>query len=524
MSGEAKALEALDARAPAWELGERTRASLLLLGEAGALGVLGNALFAGTGLGLNAPIWTAALLCAAAVLAGRTETELEGEGRWMALPALLFAAALAWRASPTLTALNLLALLAALMLGAWRARGGELGDTALGRWILGVGATASYAAAGLLVVVFARVGWRSLAPAGRSARLLAVARGVLLAVPLLLVFNALFASADPVFAQAVRGLFRWDGEAVAGTVFRTLFWSWAAAGVLWAALQAPQGEVSTDALPRPTLGTTEVATVLALLDGLFLSFVAVQFRYLFGGQAWVSRSLETGWGEYARRGFFELVWVAALALPMLLALHALLREKGGRGERVFRVLAGVLVALLFVVMVSAVQRMRLYQAAYGLTELRLYTTAFMGWLGLVLAWFAATVLRGRARRFPRGAVMSGFAVVAALNVLNPDALIARTNLARAERTGKLDTVYLSRLSADAAPAVARGLGRLEMAPLDACVLREDLRDALKSRRDWRGWNWARSRAAATARRMPRTAAVPGCAEQRALAAAVDAFT
>jgi hypothetical protein len=341
-----------------------------------------------------------------------------------------------------------------------------------------------------------------------------VARGVLLAVPLLLVFNALFASADPVFAKAVQSLFRWDGNEAASTTFRVFFWSWAAAGVLWAALQAPRGEIRTEGLPRPTLGATEVATVLALVDGLFLAFVAVQARYLFGGQAWVSRSLEMGWGEYARRGFFELVWVAALALPMLLALHALLRDRGGRGERVFRVLAGVLVALLFVVMVSAVQRMRLYQAAYGLTELRLYTTAFMGWLGIVLAWFAATVLRGQPGRFPRGAVMSGFAVVAALNVLNPDALIARTNLDRAERTGKLDARYLSWLSADAAPVVAGGLRRLELAPVDGCVLREGLRDDLRTRRDWRGWNWGRARAEAVARRTPKVAPVAGCDARR----------
>lgn len=509
MSAPADALADVPAATP-WELSERTRASLLLLGEALALGVLGNALFAGTVLGLNALLWTAALLGAAAVLAGRTGTELEGEGRWMAFPALLFAAALAWRASPVLGALNMLALLAALMLGAWRARGGELGDTALGRWILGVGATAFYACIAPLVMVFDRVEWRSLLPAGGSTRVFAVVRGALLAVPLLLVFNALFASADPVFAEAVGSLFRWDVDDAAATGFRVALFGWAAAGVLWAALQAPQGEVNTATLPRPALGATEVATVLALLDGLFLAFVAVQFRYLFGGQAWVSRSLETGWGEYARRGFFELVWVAALALPMLLSLHGLLREKGGRGERVFRVLAGVLVALLFVIMVSAAQRMRLYQAAYGLTELRLYTSAFMAWLGVVLAWFAATVLRGRPGRFPRGAVMAGFATIAALNVMNPDALIARTNLHRAERIGKLDAEYLSRLSADAAPVVTAGLRRLGMTPADACVLRSDLRDGPRTRSDWRSWNWSRSRAEAVARRTPQAQPAPEC--------------
>ena len=66
------------------------------------------------------------------------------------------------------------------------------------------------------------------------------------------------------------------------------------------------------------------------------------------------------------------------------------------------------------------------------------------------------------------------------------------------------------LSADAAPVVAGGLRRLEMTPLDACVLRSGLRDDLRTRRDWRGWNLGRSRAAAVARRTPQAPAVPGC--------------
>lgn len=512
-------VETLEHPLPAWEPGERTRASLLLLAEAVGLGVLGNALFSGAAPGINALLWVAALLAAAGLLASRTDTELEGDGRWMAFPALFFAASLAWRASPTLAALNVLALAAALLLGAWRARGGELGNTALGRWLLGVCATAFYAAGALLVLVFARVQWRELVPVGRSAGVAAVARGVAIAVPLLLLFNALFASADPVFGEAVRSLFPWNVEDAVEDAVVVGFWSWVAAGVLWAALQAPEGEVSTDALPRPRLGAVEVVTVLALLDALFVAFVAMQSRYLFGGQAWVSGTPGTGWGEYARRGFFELVAVAALALPLLLALHGLLRERGGRGERVFRILAAAMVALLFVVMLSAVQRMRLYQAAYGLTELRLYTLAFMGWLGVVLAWFAATVLRGAPGRFPRGAVMAGFAVVAGLNLLNPDALIARTNLQRAERTGKLDAAYLSRLSADAAPAIAPKLGVLQLQPWERCALQERVAGTGAGTGDWRGWNWSRSRARRIARSVPATsrAEVPakGCVRPRA---------
>ena len=68
-------------------------------------------------------------------------------------------------------------------------------------------------------------------------------------------------------------------------------------------------------LDRPSrlkLGIVEVTVVLGLLDLLFLVFAVVQLPYLFGGVVQVAR---LGYSEYARRGFFELVWVAGLTLP-----------------------------------------------------------------------------------------------------------------------------------------------------------------------------------------------------------------
>src|SRR5207247_1416024 len=118
-------------------------------------------------------------------------------------------------------------------------------------------------------------------------------------------------------------------------------------------------------------------------NALFLAFVVVQAPYLFGGAALVVGRAGLTVAQYARRGFFELVTVAALVLPVLLLIHHLLRREQPVHERVFRLLAGTLVSLLYVVVASAVQRMLLYQHLFGLTELRLYTTAFMGWLAAV---------------------------------------------------------------------------------------------------------------------------------------------
>jgi len=60
-----------------------------------------------------------------------------------------------------------------------------------------------------------------------------------------------------------------------------------------------------------------------------------------------------------------------------------------------------------VVMLSALDHMRLYVDANGLTELRVYTTAFMLWIGFILVWFARTILHNRHARFAFGLLLSG---------------------------------------------------------------------------------------------------------------------
>ena len=144
--------------------------------------------------------------------------------------------------------------------------------------------------------------------------------------------------------------------------------------------------------------------VLGTARSAVLRLRAVQFRYLFGGAELVEVSPTLTYSEYARRGFFELVTVAALLLSIMLFLDWLAKLDTPRQTVIYRVLAGLLVALLFVVIVSALQRMRLYTLEYGLTELRLYTTAFMFWITAGAIWYLATVLRDHRERFLFGAL------------------------------------------------------------------------------------------------------------------------
>ena len=135
--------------------------------------------------------------------------------------------------------------------------------------------------------------------------------------------------------------------------------------------------------------------------------------------------------------------------------------------------------------------MWLYTATYGLTEQRLYTTVFMGWLALVCLWFAATVLRGRREWFASGAMAAAFVIILVLNIASPDAVIVRFNAGRTGAAQPFDARYVASLSADAAPALLTALSSLPERERRIVATHLLQRWFATSERDWRSWNWSR---------------------------------
>ena len=478
-------------------MGERTRLGLRVLGIALVLGGLGDLLLRATPWGINFLIWVTVIVGLATLLARWGRVGTGGEGKWLVLVALVFAAGLVLRDSPVVVFLDLLGVLVSLSLAVWLGRSGSLRHAGILDYVLGGVYTGALTSAGPIPVSVADIEWREAVRGRWKGQALAVSRGVLLAAPLLLLFGTLLVAADAIFERLVIEVFGFDLAEVFSHLSLITFFAWITSGLLWAGLMARVPD--NFAIPRPrvlSLGIVEVGIVLGLLDLMFLTFVVIQVRYLFGGTGRVAATAGLTYAEYARRGFFELVTVTALALPLLLIAHWLLRAENRAHERLFRALAGIMVVLLFVVVTSALQRMYLYQQEFGLTELRLYTTIFMVWISVVLLWFVLTVLRAGRDRFAFGALLAGFAAIFAINVMNPDALIASTNIDRMEAGKRFDAHYLTTLSADAVPVLVKALPEIGDTRLwkdytveQAVVDRWEIRQA-----DWRTWNLGRSRA------------------------------
>ncbi|MDO8671486.1 MAG: DUF4173 domain-containing protein [Dehalococcoidia bacterium] len=479
---------------------ERTKLGLGVLLAGLAVGIVGDGLLRVSPWGINILLWTVTIVLAAVIMVCSRGIQLLGEGRWLVLPALLFAAALAWRDSLTLGILNVLAVLLALALAASRARTGQLRIATILQYVLDPLLAGIHAVAGAALLVFKDIGWQDIPRSGFTRQSLAVVRGLIIGLPLIVCFGLLFMAADAVFQGMTEGVFRWLFTDVAGHVVLTLVLGWLVAGFLRFALIAtytvPTGNDGAGFKP---LGLVEASIVLGMLNLLFLAFVLVQFRYFFGGSAMVEASTGLTYAEYARRGFFELVTVAALMLALLLAADWVVHRDNSIQRRVFALLVVALVGLLFVVMASAFQRMRLYQVEFGQTELRLYTTIFMGWIGVVFLWFLATVVRGRRSHFAFGMLVTGLLAVAFLNVMNPDEAIVRVNVDRSRSGQPLDGYYVASLSADAVPAL------LELLPDVPDKERRLIAVSLLGWRepstssDWRSWNIGRVGAASAVR-------------------------
>jgi len=330
---------------------------------------------------------------------------------------------------------------------------------------------------------------------GGAGRARALTVGALLALALVVIFGSLLRSADPAFDRALGFVWRWNLDVALSHVVLIVALAWLTVGFL-TTIRTPKTPIE---LGCPVaLGRLEIAIPLGALAVLFIAFDSVQVRYLVEGAAFVRDTLGLSFAEHARRGFFQLVATTGLVLVVLLGAAWTLLAEDAPATRAFRRLAVVVLVAAVPIPVSAFWRLGLYVDAYGLTEDRLYASAIMVWIVWCLIWLALTVLRRPSRRFAIGAWVAGFVTLLLVNAVNPDALIARVNLDRARRGATLDTKYLARLSADAAPKVLEAGHEIDDATRCAIVARWD-----RGEDDWRSWNVGRWRARKAARAVER---------------------
>lgn len=282
-----------------------------------------------------------------------------------------------------------------------------------------------------------------------------IAVGLIISVPILLLFVLLFAGADQVFGNGIERLFsiKIDVDPLLTWRFvRTAIFTFIGGAFFYALIN--DGHALTEGKnTAKKISPVSAAVVLLLVNVLFAIFVFIQIKYLFGSHDFVI-SQNITFAHYARNGFFQLVWVMVFSALLILAFY---RSAWHHGQNILvSVLKLVLIAQIFVIAVSALKRMNLYQTEYGFTTLRLYVEWFIYFVCAMYILLAAAIIKNYSfKKFFHGVLICGvvaFTIVASANV---DGIIAKKNIDRyLVRGNNLDLFYLvHELSFDAIPEI-----------------------------------------------------------------------
>jgi uncharacterized protein DUF4153 len=401
------------------------------------------------GLGASATFGFAAVLL---IFAGRISRL---EPRLLAAAAVLFGTWLSLRASAWLLVPDIAVALALLGIAASFSARGSMLDLGIAEAIArGVhGAVHGIAGVAFVAKPIARI-------RPRVSGVAPIARGLLIAIPIAVLLAALLASADPIFASFFNINFDF-GRLLLDALF-VLVGSLVMAGLLRLAAAEPHARVDG---PSWRLGTTEAVIVLAVLDTVFAAFAIAQAIAASGTGAETLRSAGVTYSDYARSGFFQLLWVAGITLVVLVLFSRVTGFAHRKGKLTFLVLSEAAIALTLLIVLVASMRLSLYEDAYGFTMLRLYSHVFAGLVAVVFLLLAADLAGWFPQRrwFVGVSATTALVLLIALNVVNPEALVVGLNVNRANQTHKIDAQYFQELSSDAAPAILASRSHLDPA-------------------------------------------------------------
>ena len=406
--------------------------------------------------GISFVIWAAILLSLGYLLAWREEKKPSIWSILLSVIILGYALILAWRSEGITRFASIVMMLAGFML---------LVATFLnGYWVV-------YRLLDI-VTEFGKTVWAGLSrgfglltrseepsiPEQRSTmrRLGSVALGLIIALPILAVLGLMLVSADPIFGDMIKRLFSIQNlpEYILRFIY-IVFGAYVLTGLYLHAIMPLRIAEKPDTLSprtRPFLGATEGNIVLGAVNLLFIAFVVIQVRYLFGGSANIN---ETGYtyADYARKGFGELLGVAILSLLLYLVFNSITKRETKAAKVGFSALSILLIANVLVILASSLMRLLMYEDAYGFSELRTYTHVFIYWLAALLVTAIVLELVHKRGFFGLALMLTMVGYTASLGLMNVDGFVTSQNIQRVSHGYDLDIDYLSTLSTDAVPTM-----------------------------------------------------------------------
>lgn len=291
--------------------------------------------------------------------------------------------------------------------------------------------------------------------------------GVLISIPCVLFLTMMLSSADMIFYNNFKTFNKLLEEFFNDLqIFKLVFGTFAGLylfGHLYKVFDKNENNIdnilneSTVSIKQINGDMVVLNILLASILAIYSIFIAIQFKYLFS-----SGALPYGlnYAEYARRGFFELVFLSVLNIVLIMLTTYLLKDKIYTEKIKWALLTkGMMIylcAVTGILLVSSYYRMSLYDSAYGFTRLRILVYMFLVFEGLGLIATLIYIIKHNFNiLFVYAAVCLSFYLT--LNLVKIDRIIAGRNIDMylSNQSESFDMDYLMSLSPDIVPEMIR---------------------------------------------------------------------
>lgn len=278
--------------------------------------------------------------------------------------------------------------------------------------------------------------------------------GALCAIPVLCVVVPLLARSDLAFEGMVQGVIKSVGSVLL-RIFVTLLLAPFVIAFAFALRKKERPAAAQKA--HRGIDTSFLAAFTGVLCVCYLVYLFSQLAYFISAfSGFLPTGYEFSYSEYARRGFFELCAIAGINLAVLYLMILLSQKNGEKLPGVLRGTGAFLGVFTLFLIATAVSKNVMYIREYGMTVLRVGSSAFMIALAAV---FLAAILRcfiTKVRVLP--AALAAFAcALCVLGLCNINGICARYNYESYKNgsIGRIDAEYLYELGAEGVPYLVK---------------------------------------------------------------------
>lgn len=262
-------------------------------------------------------------------------------------------------------------------------------------------------------------------------------KSVLIIVPIVLIILILLSSADAEFSHLFDKLFSIFndislGEIPGRVINFILFFTYLGASINYICFNYKKSKESNINVDGYT-----IKVLLTILNIIYIIFDFIQIKSL------IFHRVASGinYAEYARSGFFQLMFISIINLVILLI------SKHSKEDRYCNVMCLIMVFLTIIIIASSFIRMNMYEVAYGYTLLRLLVYVTLFTLVILLIPTTFYIFNSNVNILKQFIII----IVSIYTVLSLSPIsyfIAYKNINRYYKTDKIDIEYLENYNYD----------------------------------------------------------------------------